>query len=91
MQNFLLFIPKIEGKHSSLNIAEIALAILNEFNILDRLGYTVTDNASSNNVALELIAEELDFNNKHKRLRCIGHIINLIARAVLFSKDPASL
>jgi len=68
MQNFLLSISEIKGKHSSLNIIEIALAILNKFNILDCLRYIVTDNTSSNNVALEIIAEELNFNNKHKQL-----------------------
>jgi len=91
MQNFLLSIPEIKGKYFSLNIAETALMILNEFDTLDRLGYIVIDNVFSNSVALKVIAEELDFNDKHKRLQCISYIINLIARAVLFSKDPISL
>ena len=91
MRNFLLSIPEIEGKHSGINIAETALTILNEFDILDSLGYTVTDNASSNSVALEVMANELDFNKDHKRLRCMGHTINLIAKAVLFGNNPASL
>ncbi|OXV05242.1 hypothetical protein Egran_06990, partial [Elaphomyces granulatus] len=82
MRNFLLSIPEIEGKHSGINIAETALTILNEFDILDRLGYTITDNASSNSVALEVMANELDFNKDHKRLRCMGHTINLIAKAL---------
>jgi hypothetical protein len=91
MRNFLLSIPEIEGKHSGHNIAEIALTILTEFDILDRLGYTVTDNASNNDTALDVMANELDFNKDHKRLRCMGHIVNLIAKAVLYGKDPASL
>ena len=68
MQNFLLSIPKIKGKHSSTNITEIVLTILNKFNVLNYLRYIVTDNASSNSVALKIIAEELNFNNKYKQL-----------------------
>jgi hypothetical protein len=29
-----------------------------------------------------------NFNHQERRLRCIGHIINLVARALLFSDDP---
>jgi hypothetical protein len=89
--NFLLFIPEIKGKHFGHNIAEIALTILTKFDILDRLGYTVTDNVSNNDTALDVMANKLDFNKDYKRLQCMGHIVNLIAKAVLYGKDPASL
>ncbi|TVY73970.1 hypothetical protein Focb16_v006247 [Fusarium oxysporum f. sp. cubense] len=37
-------------------------------------------------VAWEL-ATELGFNKQHRRLRCCGHIINLVARSILFGTD----
>ncbi len=50
------------------------------------MGYLITDNASSNDNCLTEIVETLrpDLNADNQRLRCIGHIINLIAKAFLF-------
>ena len=91
MFNFLLSIPEVLGRHSGANIAETVEEIVHEYNIQSRVGYFVTDNAGNNDTALDLISEELDFNAKHRRLRCMGHILNLVARSILFGSDPDAL
>jgi len=67
------------------------MEILSEFGIPGRIGYFVTDNASNNDTALESIAEALGFNAQHRRLRCVGHILNLVAQSILFGNNPADL
>jgi hypothetical protein len=63
--------------------------ILTEFGIEDtQIGYFVADNASENDTCLEDLAFEYGFNKEWHRLRCMGHIINLVAQMLLFGKDP---
>ncbi|OAQ60846.1 transposase-like protein [Purpureocillium lilacinum] len=61
--------------------------ILHEYGFEDRVGYFVTDNAESNDTCLEDLGSELGFKKQHRRLRCCGHIINLVARSILFGTD----
>jgi hypothetical protein len=83
---FLLGLPKIEG-HSGENLADRVSEIIHEYGLEDRIGYFVTDNAESNDTCLEDLGTEFGFNKQHRRLRCCGHIINLVARSILFGTD----
>ena len=51
------------------------------------MGYFTLDNAGNNDTAMEVIAGELGFDSTQRRVRCIGHIINLVVKALLFGKD----
>jgi len=42
------------------------------------------DNATNNNTAMTAIIKEFDFNPIKRWLRCLGHIINIIARHLLY-------
>lgn len=84
---FLLGLPRKEGRHSGENLADRVSEIVHEYGFEDRIGYFVTDNAESNDTCLEHLSSELGFNKKHQRLRCCGHIINLVARSILFGTD----
>lgn len=86
-RTFLLGLPRIEGSHSGENLADRVSEIIHEYSIEDRVGYFITDNAESNDTCLSHIGIELGFNKKHRRLRCCGHIINLVARSILFGTD----
>lgn len=86
-QTALLGLTEIEDIHSSKNLCANTLCIIEEYRIQENIGYFVLDNASSNNTAVEELRKELCFNAKWRRLRCARHIINLVARQVLFSKD----
>ncbi|KAF5227319.1 hypothetical protein FANTH_14791 [Fusarium anthophilum] len=61
--------------------------IIYEYGFEGRVGYFVTDNAESNDPCLEELATELGSNRQHHQLRCCGHIINLVARSILFGTD----
>ena len=87
LRTFLLGLPQIEGRHTGENLAERVGEIINEFGFEDRIGYFVTDNADNNDTCLEELGIEFGFNKKDRRLRCCGHIINLVARSILFGTD----
>jgi hypothetical protein len=54
------------------------------------LGYSVTDNASNNDTGLETLSQslsniyEIHYDVSSCRLRCNGHIINLVVKTLLF-------
>ncbi|OAR03118.1 hypothetical protein LLEC1_06175 [Akanthomyces lecanii] len=86
-RTFLLGLPRIEGRHSGENLADRVSEIIQEYNIEGRIAYFVTDNAESNDTCLDHLAVELGFDKQQRRLRCGGHIINLVARSILFGTD----
>jgi len=84
----LLSTPEQSDSHAGVNIAEGVSTIIDEFEIADNLGYFMLDNASNNDTAVAALAEIYGFDAPERRLRCAGHIINLIARHLLFGEDP---
>ncbi len=54
------------------------------------MGYFVLDNAQNNDTTLAELAKKMNFDPKERRLRCIGHILNLIAEAYLYGQDVKS-
>ncbi|XWX00783.1 hypothetical protein V2A60_008804 [Cordyceps javanica] len=87
LRTFLLGLPRFEGQHSGENLADRVSEIIHEYDLNDRVGYFITDNAKSNDTCLDELAGELGFKKQHRRLRCCGHIINLVARSILFGTD----
>jgi hypothetical protein len=58
--------------------------------VVDRLGFFIGDNTSVNDTAIRVILGQLRPDIKEpdsRRVRCLGHIINLAAKAFLFGKD----
>jgi hypothetical protein len=86
-QTILLATPEQTDSHAGTDIAEQVIFVIKGFGIQDRLGFFVLDNASSNDSAMRVIGEEFGFDPDERRLRCAGHIINLIARHLLFGFD----
>jgi hypothetical protein len=91
-QRRLLAFRRIYGSHSGENQSEVLLEVLKEYEIEDRLGYMVCDNASSNTTAIDLLLYELDptiteAQIKARRLRCFGHIVNLAAQSLLAGRN----
>ena len=87
-QSILLSLRKVEGTHSGENQAEHILDTLRTFKV-DRLGYFVCDNHGSNDTAIRAVLKEYEIpeQEERRRLRCLGHIINLAAQAFLFGRD----
>ncbi|EAQ90335.1 hypothetical protein CHGG_02270 [Chaetomium globosum CBS 148.51] len=89
----LLDLPHVEGNHTGVNMAAHVEEVLQQFGITTtstQLGYFTVDNASNNDTALaELVAlKGLEARDAPKiRIRCFGHILNLVARALLYPKE----
>jgi hypothetical protein len=83
----LLGLKPMYGAHTGTAIAEELLATMREFKISDRIGYFVADSASNNDAALHEIAREIDIKPVQQRVRCCAHVINLVAKAILYGTD----
>ena len=86
----LLSLPRLLGAHTALNLLEQLGAVLRHFKLEDSFGNAVTDNASKNAACLALLGEELAINTSKRHVRCMGHVINLVAQQILFGQDAES-
>lgn len=62
------------------------------YSITEKIGYFTLDNASNNDTALQHIARQLpqqdiSLDSVHCRLRCFGHVINLVVKTFLWGSD----
>lgn len=87
VKTVLLGLRPMYGAHSGVAIAEELLTVMREFKISDRVGYLVADNASNNDTVLREIAKEIDVDPLRQRIRCGAHILNLVAKAILYGTD----
>lgn len=87
-QAVLLGLRRVEGSHTGDNIAECVLSVLKDYGLEPRhLGCFVLDNATNNDTCLQVMADAFRWPREEairRRLRCMGHIINLCAQAFLF-------
>lgn len=51
----------------------------------------VSDNAAANDRAIKVLSGSLDIHPEYHRLRCGAHVINLVAKAVLYGADIDAL
>jgi hypothetical protein len=91
-RSVLLGMKRILGAHSGENIAEVILPVLQDFEITSNIGVFVADNVDTNDVAIKAILRILrpDLTIRNRRARCLGHIINLAAKAFIFGKDTTA-
>ncbi|KAK3896412.1 ribonuclease H-like domain-containing protein [Staphylotrichum tortipilum] len=88
----LLGLREQHGAHTGLNIASTLAEIASDWEIVDRIGCLVSDNASNNDICGERLFRQIqpdlsvdDANDR--RIRCYGHILNLVGRAFLYGED----
>jgi len=83
-------LKKVPG-HSGEDQFSVLLPVLQKFDIVQKLGAIIADNASSNNVLCRFVedymrtAYDRAWDALEWRIRCIGHIINLVVQAFLFT------
>ena len=76
--------------HSGSEQFNTLLPVLHDYGIIRKLGSVICDNATSNDTLCRTISdhlyteEKIDWNSAYRRIRCIGHIINLAVQAFLF-------
>lgn len=89
--NFQLGFPPHHDCHSGRNIAETVGAIIGWWHLEKFIGYFTTDNASNNDTCMEWLGLEFGFDGVKRRVRCVGHIINLVAKAVMIGSSNKDL
>ena len=88
LEHLFLALQELDGTHTGENFAVETIALYDDFDIIDLIGYMQGDNAYSNDTMATWIDEELGLRgttwtgNKY-RMRCTGHIINLSVMAFL--------
>ena len=86
----LLGFKKCKARKTGANEAILVKQLLDEYGITN-LGSFMGDNAGDNDTLVEALAEHLDIDPKQSRVRCLGHIINLIIKSLLFGKGLSHL
>ncbi|KAK8869252.1 restless-like transposase [Apiospora arundinis] len=86
-QKVVLGAPEVVDRHTGDNIAAEIIDVIRTYGIEDKVGYFTLDNATNNDAAMEAIGKELGFSALERRVRCIGHVINLVVKALLFGSD----
>jgi hypothetical protein len=84
----VLGLPELRISHTSENIAAQILEILESYEILEKVGYMTLDNAGNMDTATEELPRALGVDSKQRRIRCFGHVLNLVVKALLFGQNP---
>jgi hypothetical protein len=94
-QSRLLAFKRQIGSHAGENIAYTIRNVVRDWGIDCKLGVSICDNAASNDVCLRNLYTTLDASitradTEARRMRCFGHVLNLVAQAFLYGDDAAS-
>lgn len=73
-------------------MCQLAIDILEDYNILPKLGYFVMDNATTNDTFMQSMEEYLstvgfEFYTAELYLKCLDHIINIAVKTFLFGSS----
>lgn len=88
VEKALLALRELPGTHSGEAQAEHVLQVINEYNLVEKIGFFTLDNHGANDTMLRAVARSISrLDPTRCRIRCNGHIINLVVQAFLFGKD----
>lgn len=92
-QHLVIAMKELIGAHSGQNMAEVTADVLEDYGITSRVGYIMSDNVYANDTYVRhlstlLEARGLCFDPSQRRLRCQGHIINLVVMSFFFDPHP---
>ncbi|KID93886.1 RecQ helicase TLH3, partial [Metarhizium majus ARSEF 297] len=80
----LLSLREFKGSHSGELQAKAFLDVVEEYGLSGKIGYFTMDNHDANDTMLDNIAKEIEgLDPVTRRLRCSGHIMNLIVQVFL--------
>ncbi|KAJ3454766.1 hypothetical protein MRS44_013366 [Fusarium solani] len=91
LQTALLDLPPLKGPHSGENIAKVLSTVIDFYDVSPIIGFFMMDNATSNDVCIQELAEQYPTIRRENRLRCVGHMLNLIVKALLFGQGVSKL
>lgn len=83
----LIALTEMGDRHDGVSIATSVQPVINDYDFGCKLGFLVLDNAASNDTCVQELGRLYDFDPTERRLRCVGHILNLIAQELLYGND----
>jgi hypothetical protein len=88
----LLALKEMVNGHAGSEVAVAIQSTLEYYEIKEKAGYLTADNHGANDTLCEALSEVLnDWNPQQRRLRCVGHIINLAVQSFLFAKSKEAV
>lgn len=93
----LLDLHRFIGAHTGKNQAAYFWTTIQKYEIGSKIGKFNIDNASNNDTALQEISQIMQLHNippihpVHNRLRCFGHVINLVVKGFLWGEDRIAI
>jgi hypothetical protein len=92
LHNVVLAMCNTLGSHTGANIADLLFDVLKDYQISgNQIAYFAADNATNNDTALKHLSERVTLDPVTSRLRCAGHIYNLVCTAILFGVDSVAI
>lgn len=91
LRTALLDLPPLKGPHSGENIARALSVVIDCYDISTVLGFFMMDNAGNNDTCIQELAKKYPAIKPQSRLRCVGHMLNLIVKALLFGQGVSKL
>jgi hypothetical protein len=92
LHNVVLALCNTLGSHTGANIADHLFDILKDYQISgNQIAYFAADNATNNDSALQHLSKRVTLDPVTSRLRCVGHIYNLVCTAILFGVDSVAI
>ncbi|PNP38143.1 hypothetical protein TGAMA5MH_09947 [Trichoderma gamsii] len=91
LQTALLDLPPLKGPHSGENIARALSVVIDFYDISTVLGFFMMDNASNDDTCILELAKKYPAIKPQNRLRCVGHMLNIIVKALLFGQGVSKL
>jgi hypothetical protein len=89
-RSYLIGIRRIKEAYTGENIIKAVMPVLLKMGIFLKLGYFIADNDGRNDIYIRVILRKHrpDIKNPDsRRIRYLGYIINLAAKAFLFGKN----
>lgn len=93
VKSTVLGLRRFKGRHTGENHALHFWSIICDYNLMQKIGYFNLNNATNNDSVLRHIkiylkGINIEFDIIGRRLRCIGHVINLVVKVLLWGEDP---
>ena len=88
LQAFLIGLRRITGEHSGSALAELLFEVTEAYRCTESIGFVVSDNASNMDTLVfeierQMTAVGIVWPADYYRIRCLGHIVHLVAEAFL--------
>jgi hypothetical protein len=86
----LFALKHLKGMHTGNRLGDVLFKVLITYNLTDKIGWFVADNATSNDTTLRKLSHLTPLDLPEQRLRCLGHVLNLTCQAMLHGTDVES-